>query len=952
MRPTRFRTFSALSLVLSLAATPAWAEDATAQQQSNGPDTGAEDGRDSTEGEILVIADALRGTVEAPQPPILELTTEDIAAYGVSSVADLIEALGPQVNSGRGRGSGPPAILVNGVRIASFRELRSYPPEAIEKVEVFPEEVALRYGFSADQRVVNFVLKRNYSSREVELEYGQPWEGGYSTKEAEATYLKLSGPSRFNVNLEWNDSGLLTEADRGVVQSTPPTYATDPDPARFRSLVSDSSELTAESTWTTKLADNGTSLTLNGGFERSDTLRLQGLDTVVLTAPGGASALRTLNEQRPLTVDSRTDTYSLGGALNAPLGDWQLTATVDGSRVDARSLIRRRADTQDLIDAAAAGALPIDAALPQLADAGVDTALTKTDSASSLVTITGSPLYAPAGPVSVTFDAGYDWTRIRSEDSRTEVDRTELKRGDLSAGVNLGVPITSVRDDFGAAIGDLSFNASAGLNHLSDFGTLTDWSAGLTWSPFDILTLTGSRIVKEAAPTLAQLGNPEIATPNVPVFDLTNGETVLATLITGGNPNLPAQKQQDWKFGAIVELPFLDRSNFSIDYFINHSEDVTSTFPVLTPAVEAAFPGRVVRDASGRLVSIDQRPVTYAAQDSQRLQFGLNLSGQIGKASEGGGGGGFMGRFGGAAAGGGQGGAGQGQSGGGGQANGEGRPGFDPAKLQALRQEFCAQSADGSTPTLTEEQLADLPPMLVQRLKREDGTIDPERVAQFRTRFCSNDGFGRGPASRGPAADGAPPRGDAAGGGGPGGRAPGAGGGPRGGGFGPPGGGSGATGRWFANLTYSYEIKNKVEVAEGGPVLDALNGESISADGLARHSATARVGLFYDGFGSFLSSKYTGSSNIAGSGLPGSEDLHFNDLVTFDIRLFVDFNQQEKLLKSVPLLKNTRLSFSVDNIFDARQRVEDSTGTVPIRYQPYLVDPVGRFFEIELRKIF
>ena len=28
------------------------------------------------------------------------------------------------------------------------------------------------------------------------------------------------------------------------------------------------------------------------------------------------------------------------------------------------------------------------------------------------------------------------------------------------------------------------------------------------------------------------------------------------------------------------------------------------------------------------------------------------------------------------------------------------------------------------------------------------------------------------------------------------------------------------------------------------------------------------------------------------------------------------------------------------------------TGEVPLRYQPYLVDPTGRFFEIELRKLF
>lgn len=30
----------------------------------------------------------------------------------------------------------------------------------------------------------------------------------------------------------------------------------------------------------------------------------------------------------------------------------------------------------------------------------------------------------------------------------------------------------------------------------------------------------------------------------------------------------------------------------------------------------------------------------------------------------------------------------------------------------------------------------------------------------------------------------------------------------------------------------------------------------------------------------------------------------------------------------------------------------DNAGTVPLRYQPFLIDPVGRRFEIEFRKVF
>lgn len=958
-----------LSVSLALAAVPVAAQQAITQDP--GQAGGSAEEPTATDGEILVVAQRLRGTVDTAQPPLLELTTEDIAAYGAGSIAELLEALGPQVSSARGRGGGGgPVILVNGTRISSFREMRSYPPEAIEKVEVFPEEVAQQYGYSADQRVVNFVLKANYSSREVELEYGQPWDGGYSTQQAEATYVHIAGQSRLNFNAEWNNSSLLTEAERNVVQAegTVP-LATDPNPANYRSLVGDSASLELTGNMTTRLASNGTSLSLNGTYEREDSLRLQGLDSVLLVGPGAdpESQLRSFNPDSPLTVNSRTETYSLGTTLNMPLGKWQMTATIDGSRSDARSLIRQRADTSGLLASALAGDLALNGDLGLITPGGFDEAWTQSDSASAKITAMGRPFYLPAGDVNVTFDAGYDYASIRSTDTRTTGPDTSLKRGNLSAGVNIGVPITSVRDDFGAALGDISLNLSGGVDHLSDFGTLTDWSVGLTWSPFDLLSLNASYIGREAAPSLSQLGSPTIETPNVAVYDLSTGQTVLATLITGGNAALPSQTQRDWKFGAQLELPFLQRSNFSVDYFRNSSSNVASSFPVLTPAIEAAFPGRVTRDAAtGRILSIDQRPVTFAEQKSDRIQFGLNLSGSFGKANPQTQGGGF-GAAGGAGAGAGAGAPPQGGFGRPRGINADGTPPpggqqvrqggqFDPQRFAELRLKICGE---GAPPALTPELLAELPAGMQERLKGTDGQYDPEKVAAMRERICSQDGpgFGRGPRGEGNAPDGAA-GGAAPGGAAPGGAAggqaggPGMAGGPRGpggrgmGGMGPGGGGDGK-GRWMANFQFTHEFSNTVLIAPGVPMLDLLDGDAISGGGQPRDAFTIRGGAFYRGFGTMLNTTYTGSSRIA-----GTSNLFFDDFIKVNARVFVDFNQQASVLEAMPLLKNTRIGFSIDNIFDARQRVTDDNGVVPIRYQPALVDPVGRSFEIEFRKLF
>ena len=58
------------------------------------------------------------------------------------------------------------------------------------------------------------------------------------------------------------------------------------------------------------------------------------------------------------------------------------------------------------------------------------------------------------------------------------------------------------------------------------------------------------------------------------------------------------------------------------------------------------------------------------------------------------------------------------------------------------------------------------------------------------------------------------------------------------------------------------------------------------------------------------------------------------------------------LLKAHPWLRGTRVTFSVSNLFNSRQRVTDATGVTPISYQPDYQDPIGRTVRLSLRKLF
>lgn len=634
------------AIYLALAATPAFASEPAAEQPATSAaiDQAAQrasDGETSAldDGDIVVVATRIGGQIDAPQAPIATFDEAEIQALGASSITELLARVSPQTSSGRGRGGGgQPVILVNGQRITNFREMRNYPPEAIKRVEILPEEVGLRYGFPPNSRVVNLILKDNYSNRRVELDYAVPTRGGFSEMDVEATLLKIRKLNRFTVTAKTGDASPLFESERDLVQppGSRPTVATDPDPAAFRSLIADSKSYGLNAAWTKGLGKDGTggAVTVSAEASRNDSLAWSGLDTVLLTDPAGRTALRSLPD--PLTRKTRTTTLAGGLGYNTSLGRWQFTATVDGNHAETDSRFDRRANTASLAAQAASGSLPILGPLPALPDAGFDNTTSNTDNVTSLVTLVGRPVRLPGGAINTTFKAGYGWSGIDSTDSRSSAGPVSLSRGDLTFGANVAVPVTSRRENYGAALGDITANFSAGWNHLTDFGDLTDWSAGLTWAPTEKVNLQSSYIVNQAAPSLTQLGSPQTITFNVPVYDFSRGETVLVSVIGGGNSALRREQQRDIKLSATWTLPFLENSNLLVEWFRNRSNDVTASFPLLTPEIEAAFPGRAQRDAAGRLVSIDQRPITLANQESERLRWGFNLSGGLGKQPQGG----------------------------------------------------------------------------------------------------------------------------------------------------------------------------------------------------------------------------------------------------------------------------------------------------------------------------
>jgi hypothetical protein len=285
---------------------------------------------------------------------------------------------------------------------------------------------------------------------------------------------------------------------------------------------------------------------------------------------------------------------------------------------------------------------------------------------------------------------------------------------------------------------------------------------------------------------------------------------------------------------------------------------------------------------------------------------------------------------------------------GGAQGGGE-RPGGAPgqgggAPFATLRARACGPEGPAAIAALIariergEDVSAELPgidpafiKLAIDRLRAPDGSLPPAALEQFRQRFCATAPAPQqaGGAGAAPAASGAPAGGPA---------------------FNPLGGRNFRGFRYFINLTHTIELENEILIAEGLAPLNQLDGQATSAFGLPRHTSRLEAGLFGKGMGVRLSGIYTGKTRLDGSGLPGSRDLFFADIVTFNLRLFA--NLGEITGRNEGFLKDMRVSLRADNLFDAQRRVRDASGETPINYQPFVIDPLGLYLGLDLRKLF
>lgn len=295
-------------------------------------------------------------------------------------------------------------VLLNGKRISGFSEIQDYPTEAIARIDILPPEVSLSYGYSANQKVVNIVLRRRFKAVLADLRGGMATDGERKTGSATGNILHIREDNRVNLDVKYTTADRLLESDRGVATTAarrpyslggnivsptggqidpalsalagvPVTLAAVPgsaasgqpqlsdfvaganvasisDLGRFRTLSPATDTVTVNGVYARTLP-GGISGSLNGRLDYSSSDSLRGLPSASLLIPAGnpyspfadpVQLYRYIDQAGPLAQHSKAVTGHIGLTLNGDLRPWHWSFTGNYDRSVTRTSTARGFD--------------------------------------------------------------------------------------------------------------------------------------------------------------------------------------------------------------------------------------------------------------------------------------------------------------------------------------------------------------------------------------------------------------------------------------------------------------------------------------------------------------------------------------------------------------------------------------------------------------------------------
>jgi len=152
---------------------------------------------------------------------------------------------------------------------------------------------------------------------------------------------------------------------------------------------------------------------------------------------------------------------------------------------------------------------------------------------------------------------------------------------------------------------------------------------------------------------------------------------------------------------------------------------------------------------------------------------------------------------------------------------------------------------------------------------------------------------------------------------------------------------------FYGGLGPTIRFSDRVELRPGTAVVDLLAGDTLSGGTTQRLAGYGYGGINYLGNGGTFDFYCTGSATLRGA-VPAAT-LAFAPLCKVNVTGSLSLHH---FLPRQAWTRHLGFKLEIANVTDAHQRVRDANGAVPYRYQPDLLDPLGRTVTLSLRKLF
>jgi hypothetical protein len=805
-------------------------------------------------------------------------------------------------------------------------------------VDILPEEVALKYGYRADQRVMNIVLRRRFRAITTEVEAGMPTAGGNASGEFDFDLLKLNRDGRINFDIEYEARSGILESERDITPtgttglfdtrgnvtgiaggeidptlsalvgspvavagvpasaaSAVPTLASFvptagvpniPDEGPYRTLVAPSKRLELTGVYNRNLSAK-VNATANIRMEASQSRSLLGLPNATLTlpednpfSPFGEDVLvyRAYDGLLPLARASRNLTTEAGFSVNGDglpwSNEWRWSVTGNYNHATSRTVTGRGIDAGPLQALLNAG----DAGFNPFAPLDLGLVQVRAADQARSTSNTAALDALLNGPL-FKLPAGDATTSIRVLGRTRDLDSSSVRRGVVQSS-DIARDMASARANFDLPIASRRRGVLDAIGDLSLNGNVEVEEL----SDFGTLVSTGYGVNWSPLKQLRLIASvtDEESAPSAEQL----GNPIIST---------PDVRVFDYVRGETALVTRITGGNPAL------SADSRHVFKLglnLRPFDDKDFNFRVDYVTSTIRDEITSFPgATAEIEAAFPDRFVRDPAGRL--------------------------------------VSIDSRPvNFDRSEREDLQWGFNFSLPLRSAMTRQMEQ---------RRAERQAQRAEAERT-------------GAPPPAEGPGGAGRP---DRQGGEGPrrqeggffGGGGPGGGGGGRG--FGGRGGGGGG-GRLTFNVFHTWHLKDQSVIRDGLPVLDRLSGApGQNGRPVSEHEVRVQAGVNKDGLGVRLSGNWQSGGQVNTGVLGSGERLDFDSFSTLNLRLWGDLGApQLGLVRKHRWLRGTRVSLEVANLFDARQRVTDDAGLVPLSYQPDLIDPTGRAVRLSVRKLF